>query len=199
MPPHRRLCLGRCDLASAAPGRGQSCRSAGNRTSGRWSRQQGPRQAGRIQQQEGRGRQWLRQAGGCPCANPAAAGSPQAQPTRRPAAVALQPHPPGRRSHRRRPDTSGRRSRRPAERIGSAAAHHCQVDVLTIAEHLGHGAAVLVDGLGAECHHRTDRATAGGRRPIFTLREKLRALLAGLEGFRAFWAAPALMAVSPDP
>ena len=47
-----------------------------------------------------------------------------------------------------------------------AAAHHCQVDVLAIAEHLGHGAAVLVDGLGEKRHHRTDRATAGGRRPL---------------------------------
>jgi len=63
----------------------------------------------------------------------------------------------------------------------------------------GHGAAVPVDGLGAKRHHRTDRSTAGGRRPLFTLREKLRELLAGLEGFRVFWAAPALMAVSPDP
>jgi hypothetical protein len=41
-----------------------------------------------------------------------------------------------------------------------AAAHHCQVDVLTIAEHLGHGAAVLVDGLEAECDRRTDRASS---------------------------------------
>ena len=38
-----------------------------------------------------------------------------------------------------------------------AAAHHRQVDVLAIAEHLGHGAAVLVDGLGAERNHRTNR------------------------------------------
>jgi hypothetical protein len=38
-----------------------------------------------------------------------------------------------------------------------AAAHHGQVDVLAIAEHLGDGAAVLVDCLGAECNHRTDR------------------------------------------
>ena len=140
----------------------------------------------------------MQQASGCPCANPTAAGSPQAPSTLRPAAVVRRPQPPGRRSHRRRPDTSGRRSRRPAERIGGAAALHRQVDVLAIAEHLGHGAAVSVDGLGAERHHRTDRATAGGRRPLFTLREKLRELLAGLEGFRAFWAAPALMAVSPD-
>ena len=80
-----------------------------------------------------------------------------------------------------------------------AAAHHCQVDVLATAEHLSHGAAESVDRLGAERHHRTDRATAGGRRPLVTLREKLCELLAGLEGFRAFWAAPALMAVSPDP
>jgi len=43
---------------------------------------------------------------------------------------------------------------------GLAAAHHCQVDVLTIAEHLGHGAAVLVDGLEAECDRRTDRASS---------------------------------------
>ena len=54
---------------------------------------------------------------------------------------------------------------------GLAAAQHRQVDVLAIAEHLGHGAAVSVDGLGAERHHRTDRATAGGRRPLLTLRE----------------------------
>ena len=38
-----------------------------------------------------------------------------------------------------------------------AAAHHHQVGVLAIAEHLGHGAAVSVDRLGAERHHRTDR------------------------------------------
>jgi hypothetical protein len=38
-----------------------------------------------------------------------------------------------------------------------AAAHHRQVDALANAEHLGHGAAVLVDCLGAECDHRTDR------------------------------------------
>jgi hypothetical protein len=80
-----------------------------------------------------------------------------------------------------------------------AAAHHRQVAVLAIAEHLGHGAAVLVDRLGAERHHRTLRATAGGRRPLFHAAGNLRELLAGLEGFRAFWAAPALMAVSPDP
>jgi hypothetical protein len=49
-PPHRRSCLGRCGLASAAPGRWSSCRSAGKSASGRCSRQQGPRRAGRIQQ-----------------------------------------------------------------------------------------------------------------------------------------------------
>ena len=140
----------------------------------------------------------MRQAGGCPCANPTAAGSPQVRPTRRPAAVVRRPQPPGRRSHRRRPDTSGRRSRRPAERIGGAAALHRQVDVSAIAEHLCHGAAVLVNGLGAERHHRTDRATAGGRRPLSRC-GKLREILPACDGFRAFWTAPALMAVSPDP
>ena len=189
--PRRRSCPGRCAHASVAPVRGRSWRSAGKSASGRCSRQQGPRPAGLIQQQAGTGQQWMRQAGGCPCANPTTAGSPQAQPTRRPAAVALQPQPPGRRSHRRRPDTSDRRN--------LAAAHHRQVGVLATPEHLGHGASVFVDGLGAERYQRTDRATAGGRRPLFTLREKLRELLAGLEGFRVFWAAPALMAVSPDP
>ena len=108
-PPHRRSCLGRCGLASAAPGRGQSCRSAGRSASGRCSRQQGPRRVGRIQQQAGTGRQWMRQAGGCPCANPTAPGSPEARPTPRCAAVALQPRPPSRRSQRRRPDTSDTR------------------------------------------------------------------------------------------
>ena len=98
-PPHRRPCLGRCAPVSAAPGRGHSCRSAGRSTSGRCSRQKGPRPAGRIQRQAGTGRQWMRQAGGGLCANPTAAGFPQARPTRRPAAVALQPWPPGRRSH----------------------------------------------------------------------------------------------------
>ena len=86
---------------------------------------------------------------GCTCAIPTAAGSPQARPIRRCAAVARQPQPPGRRSHRRRPDTSGRRkpgrcSPSPGWRFGHPGTPR-------------HGAAVLVDGLGAERHHRTDR------------------------------------------
>ena len=35
--------------------------------------------------------------------------------------------------------------------------HHRQIDRSAIAEHLGHGAAVAVFRLGADCHHRTDR------------------------------------------
>ena len=162
--------------SSARPGRRGSADQAVSSSAGARPKPLGPgagspRRAGRIQQQAGTGRQWMQQAGECPCANPTAAGSPQVRSTRRPAAVVRRPQPPGRRSHRRRPDTSGRRSRRPAERIGGAAALHRQVDVSAIAEHLGHGAAVSVDGLGAKRHHRTDRATAGGRRPLLTLRE----------------------------
>ena len=40
---------------------------------------------------------------------------------------------------------------------GLAAAHHRQIDVLPIAEHLSRGATVSVDALRAESHHRTDR------------------------------------------
>jgi len=35
--------------------------------------------------------------------------------------------------------------------------HHRQIDGLAIAEYFGHGAAVAVFFLGADCHHRTDR------------------------------------------
>ena len=139
----------------------------------------------------------MQQASGCPCANPTAAGSPQAPSTLRPAAVVRRPQPPGRRSHRRRPDTSGRRSRRPAERIGGAAALNRQVDVSAIAEHLGHGAAVWVDGLGRSVTTEpTEPLLAVGGH--FSRCGKLREILPACDGFRAFWAAPALMAVSPD-
>jgi len=38
---------------------------------------------------------------------------------------------------------------------GLAAVHHCQFDALAIAKHLGHGAAISVDGLGPKRHQRT--------------------------------------------
>ncbi len=38
-----------------------------------------------------------------------------------------------------------------------AVLHHRQIDGSAIAEHFGHGAAVAVFFLGADCHHRTDR------------------------------------------
>ena len=111
----------------------------------------------------------MRQAGGCRGANPTAAGSRQVR--GRPAgAVAPIPRPldPARYGPHADPlPLRGGLSSQVGGAIagaqilpvgeGLAAAHHRQVDVLATPEHLGHGAAVLVDGLGAKRHHRTDR------------------------------------------